>query len=311
MPNKPRVKISKQIEADLLFKSDHTCCICNIKNKDVVFHHIDQDTTNNKSDNLAVVCSDCHSKISGNRGLGRAYSRGEVIRYKRAWEKRIQDLRKINRPKTFHQKELISQIDIMVCEILCTKNRSQIEKLFDILYEINLWRGNRQIVSNILEGFEHLAVMGGLSSPIIAEYLADKTWELCWHFVGPEDVPMGKKDLDHILRSIGVLDTLIVFISIEVKGRRAMDSIALSLENFMRMSIWYSKDRIQNAILKVYKKGFQTCVKNKFFSGYRIMRRSLKSISRELAREKRPKKALIEKIDNLIQKYKPNITPSL
>ena len=41
---------------------------------------------NNDSDNLAVLCRDCHSRVTGDEGLGRRYSKLEVKKYKRSWE---------------------------------------------------------------------------------------------------------------------------------------------------------------------------------------------------------------------------------
>jgi len=41
--------------------------------KDVQIHHIDGTPGNSHLANLAVVCLDCHSLVSGTRGLGRQY----------------------------------------------------------------------------------------------------------------------------------------------------------------------------------------------------------------------------------------------
>src|SRR2546422_6233881 len=40
--------------------------------------------------NLAVVCLDCHSRVTGARGLGQSYRPGEVRKYKRTWERRLE-----------------------------------------------------------------------------------------------------------------------------------------------------------------------------------------------------------------------------
>lgn len=64
---------------EILFLADHTCCICRTKDKDVQMHHIDGDNSNNTAFNLAVVCLDCHSKVTGDRRLGRSCSRGESL----------------------------------------------------------------------------------------------------------------------------------------------------------------------------------------------------------------------------------------
>ena len=49
-------------------------------------HHIDGDPSNNGEMNLAVLCLDCHSRVTGDEGLGRRYSQAEVRLYKTRWE---------------------------------------------------------------------------------------------------------------------------------------------------------------------------------------------------------------------------------
>ncbi len=56
------------------------------RGKDVITHHIDGDSSNNDPTNLAVLCHDCHSRVTGTHGLGRKYSSIEVGKYKRDWE---------------------------------------------------------------------------------------------------------------------------------------------------------------------------------------------------------------------------------
>ncbi|KYK30240.1 MAG: hypothetical protein AYK19_04680 [Theionarchaea archaeon DG-70-1] len=69
----------------LLFESRHTCSICRLEDKDVQVHHIDGDPTNNKEENLIVLCLNCHSKVSRTGGLGRGYSIEELRLYKKEW----------------------------------------------------------------------------------------------------------------------------------------------------------------------------------------------------------------------------------
>lgn len=76
-----------QTTADkLMFANDHTCCICRVKGKHVQIHHIDGDNSNNAWGNLAVLCLDCHSKATGDEGLGRSITVGEIKEYKKTWE---------------------------------------------------------------------------------------------------------------------------------------------------------------------------------------------------------------------------------
>ena len=49
-------------------------------------HHIDGNPSNNAWENLAVLCLDCHSRVTGDEGLGRRYSVREVTLFKNGWE---------------------------------------------------------------------------------------------------------------------------------------------------------------------------------------------------------------------------------
>jgi hypothetical protein len=81
-----RPKIPVQTAARLLAANNHTCCICGTPRKHVQIHHIDGDNSNCAEENLAVLCLDCHSRVTADEGLGRRYSEIEVREYKRRWE---------------------------------------------------------------------------------------------------------------------------------------------------------------------------------------------------------------------------------
>ena len=57
---KDRVPIPPEIAAELLFASDHTCCVCRDRGRAVQIHHIDEDPANNTEENLSVLCLLCH-----------------------------------------------------------------------------------------------------------------------------------------------------------------------------------------------------------------------------------------------------------
>ncbi len=81
-----RPPISSELEAELFAANQRTCCICHEPRKHVQIHHIDGDRTNNEWENLAVLCLDCHSRVTGDEGLGRKYKPEEVTLYKERWE---------------------------------------------------------------------------------------------------------------------------------------------------------------------------------------------------------------------------------
>jgi hypothetical protein len=51
-----RIPIPADVTDEVLYRNDHTCCICNIPRKHVQIHHLDEDPANNSATNLAVLC---------------------------------------------------------------------------------------------------------------------------------------------------------------------------------------------------------------------------------------------------------------
>jgi len=68
--------------------SRHTCCVCHEPRHPVEKHHINGDPADNAWDNLAVVCRNCHGLVTAKGNIGSQYTPGEVLRYKKLWEKR-------------------------------------------------------------------------------------------------------------------------------------------------------------------------------------------------------------------------------
>lgn len=83
---KRRVTVSPAVATQILFANRRRCCICREPRRPVHIHHIDGDSSNNAWENLAVLCLEEHSDVTGNQGLGRNYSPEEVYLYKRGWE---------------------------------------------------------------------------------------------------------------------------------------------------------------------------------------------------------------------------------
>jgi hypothetical protein len=92
MSPKPRIPVPDDQSARLLFANRHTCCICREPRHEVQEHHIDGDPANNEWDNLAVVCLNCHGRVTGKPGFGRKFSQEEVLTFKRDWESQCAEL---------------------------------------------------------------------------------------------------------------------------------------------------------------------------------------------------------------------------
>lgn len=305
---KRRSQIPDRVAVEVLFRSDHTCCVCESKGKEVQLHHIDGNPSNNKSDNLAVVCLECHSRVTRSAGLGRGYRPSEVRKYKRSWEQRIADRRGIHKPTVRYRKELVTQVDLIVCEALACapKNLQRAKELLELLYELHLWRGASDLDKRILEGLEHLALMSGLNSAQLGEVVAEQIWRMCWHFAGPKHVPMNKRDVGYVLRYIDALRTLAEFNSEYSRGRSTAQKIAAKAENFLEVGIWYRKIQIVDAAIGVYAGGLKTCFHGgtlEFPAGPEIFRKSIRKAINLVSENGVRWKRSCERLRRLLSKY--------
>ncbi len=74
-----------------MFLSDRTCCVCNIRGKQVQIHHIDENPANNNLENLSVLCFDCHDQTMIKGGFGRKLESNQIIKYRNDWHERVKN----------------------------------------------------------------------------------------------------------------------------------------------------------------------------------------------------------------------------
>ena len=86
---KDRVPIPPEIAAELLFSSDHTCCVCRDRGRAVQIHHIDENPANNTNENLSVLCLLCHDDTQIKGGFGRKLDANLVNQYRDDWHARV------------------------------------------------------------------------------------------------------------------------------------------------------------------------------------------------------------------------------
>lgn len=289
MPKRPNVP--EKIGAEILFAADHTCCICREKRKDVQIHHIDGNNKNNSLTNLAVLCLDCHSVVTGRRGLGRSYTPREVRKYKLSWEKQTRLSRGVHQPSTTNTSNIEDHVEIIICDILSRPDGSpRTKELLDLLYELHLWKGDPKLDQRIIDGLSHLSLMSGVLSPKLAASVAEMVWQMCWHFVDPKDIPIDKDDAALIVGSIDSLRTLALFNCRHGHGRKTIDVISEHNQYFFELGITYSKKRIVDHSIDVYRTGVESCYEDgklAFSYGRTSLRRSIRS-SLEVMKTSKP-----------------------
>ena len=77
--------IPKETAALALFLSDRTCCVCRVKGKPIQIHHLDEDNSNNRIENLAVLCLDCHNDTQIQGGFHRKLDLEQIVLYRDDW----------------------------------------------------------------------------------------------------------------------------------------------------------------------------------------------------------------------------------
>jgi hypothetical protein len=90
---KVRVSVPEELKAKVLFASDHTCCVCQERGVAVQMHHLDENPTENREDNLAVLCLECHNRTQLTGGFGRHLARQDVVTYRDDWVRRVKNRR--------------------------------------------------------------------------------------------------------------------------------------------------------------------------------------------------------------------------
>lgn len=84
-----RKRLPDTTSAEVLFLSDHTCCICNERGKAVQIHHVNEDPSGNRLENLAVLCLEDHNRTQIRGGFGKHLLAAEVIKYRDAWHENV------------------------------------------------------------------------------------------------------------------------------------------------------------------------------------------------------------------------------
>ncbi len=104
-----------EIRSEILFINNHSCCICSKGLRDnahLQIHHINGNTSDNRLENLAVLCHECHDKVRDRLWMGNHLSPDEIKKYKDYWEKSISEKRKcLAGPPLFVKEEIDEKID--------------------------------------------------------------------------------------------------------------------------------------------------------------------------------------------------------
>lgn len=83
------MRIPTATSAKVLFLSDRTCCVCREGGRPVQIHHLDEDNFNDRIENLAVLCLECHALTQLQGGFHRRLDAEQVRLYRSDWYDRL------------------------------------------------------------------------------------------------------------------------------------------------------------------------------------------------------------------------------
>lgn len=147
-----RTKIPEKTAGLLMFNSDLKCCVCQEKGQQI--HHLNEDGTDHRLDNLAFLCLNHHSDATLTGGLSRKLSKETIINYRSLHYEAIKNERK----------KLLGNLDHPIKELteekllIASKNAIIIIELADLKsrYLKSEWSGKGEILDEIYKYLDHV-----------------------------------------------------------------------------------------------------------------------------------------------------------
>jgi len=237
----------KPIEAGVLFDNDHTCCICNEKGKDVQIHHIDGDDKNNDPSNLAVLCLECHSRATGQRGFGRKYSPAEVRKYRRHWEFTVRKRRGIFETRDlFRRRDWVEfEISTLVFELAVTRHLGRAREILDLLDIHSVFGRGSTLILNELRN-----IVPFISSPKKSALVAEYVLHYFRHLPGPAYTKIDRADTRDLGNAINLLGWIGEFEAMARRERVPVVSSLVSLSELFEISGLYGQRKLQGEVLE-------------------------------------------------------------
>jgi hypothetical protein len=148
-----RKKIPDDIQAEVIFKSNRECVVCNNHKRGDHIHHIDGDNSNYKFENLAFLCVYCHNEASVTGNIIKKLSPKTIIKY-RDYKYEVIAKERENSLKLFN-----SSVTGLTTEDLLTISKNaliiiEIEKLKEEYFQAD-WTNRLEIIQKLYKFSDH------------------------------------------------------------------------------------------------------------------------------------------------------------
>lgn len=252
-----RVKIPHKTEVKVLVTNKHTCCICRDfkSSENVQIHHMDGNRNNNDLKNLAVLCKNHHEMADiglnkGKIGVTKKYTPDEIRRYKKDWERKVENEIKVERRviparerkmlETLYKFEISKRKN----EILSLPRKQQQTRKdnYEFLQQLVVeeFITGLRLRPILLKAFGEIAIQSG-GDNYISLPLIEAIRGVFLHLIGPEDVKIDADDKKLLLESLNELETIGSYgasIS-DDKESRVLREVCSTIYELAEISSWY------------------------------------------------------------------------
>ncbi len=168
-----RKKIADEIQAEVIFKSNRECVVCDNHKRGDHIHHIDGDNTNSKFENLAFLCFDCHNEASLTGSLRKKLTPKTIIKF-RDHKYQVIAIERENSLKLFN-----TPVTGLTTEDLLTISKNaliiiEIEKLKEVYFSAE-WIDRSNILSKLQKFSEHTNFRVAVDLFNFLSFVADQT----------------------------------------------------------------------------------------------------------------------------------------
>jgi hypothetical protein len=262
---KSRQPVQGTVADELMFRNRHTCCICHDSAKHVQIHHIDENPSNNRIENLAVLCLDCHSRVSSDQGLGRRFTAEELRRYKREWESlnvsALETESALGKVEAGVLRGGISQLMVQAITLSDTARRIEALEQIEAYY---VYLGMRE---EALEAISTILYGSVWRDAAVTAECAERIHHLFWALPGPQHMAIKEEDLADLKTAIGRLDWIGEHATEYMRNVQVMRSLCTSILYLYDVVVAYSESDLGLALVEVVDGALSACTAQTEFEG--------------------------------------------